>query len=137
MAERASVRRVQSPLHRDSLARRLERFRSMNAWLIRPACYAASILLLIGIWQAFGNSFGVLFVPFSTTMRRLWEMLQSGPLLPGLAVSAKLYAVALAIDIVVGTAVGLLRARSKLIAAAFEPYIYILYATPTISLVPF
>lgn len=121
----------------ESFGRRVERFRTVHAWWIRVACYAASIALLLALWQAFGNSFGVLFVPFTTTMRRLWEMLQYGPLLPGLLVSGKLYAVTLAINIVAGVTVGLLLARSKLIAAAFEPYIYILYATPTISLVPF
>ncbi len=120
-----------------SFESRLARFRLVNAWWIRLACYTLSILLLLGAWQAFGNSFGVLFVPFTTTMRRLWEMLQSGPLLPGLVVSGKLYGVTLGINIVVGVTVGLMLARFKLIAAAFEPYVYILYATPTISLVPF
>jgi ABC-type nitrate/sulfonate/bicarbonate transport system permease component len=121
----------------ESFESRLARFRVVNAWWIRLSCYTLSILLLLGAWQALGNSFGVLFVPFTTTMSRLWAMLLSGPLLPGLAVSAKLYAVTLVINIVLGVTVGLLLARSKLIAAAFEPYIYILYATPTISLVPF
>ena len=120
-----------------SLDSQLARFRIMNAWWIRLTCYTLSIVLLLGAWQALGNSFGVLFVPFTTTIGRLWEMLRSGPLLPGLAVSGELYAVTLAINIVVGISVGLLLARSKLVAAAFEPYIYILYATPTISLVPF
>jgi hypothetical protein len=68
----------------ESFESRLARFRLVNAWWIRLTCYTLSILLLLGAWQAFGNSFGVLFVPFTTTMRRLWEMLQSGPLLPGL-----------------------------------------------------
>jgi ABC-type nitrate/sulfonate/bicarbonate transport system permease component len=57
--------------------------------------------------------------------------------MPALGVSAKLYAATLGINIVLGVALGLVLARMKLIAAAFEPYIYILYATPTISLVPF
>jgi NitT/TauT family transport system permease protein len=122
---------------KESLESRFARFRLVNAWWIRLACYALSVLLLLGAWQALGNSFGVLFVPFTTTMRRLWDMLQSGPLLPGLLVSGKLYVVTLVINILVGVTLGLLLARSKLIAAAFEPYIYILYATPTISLVPF
>jgi ABC-type nitrate/sulfonate/bicarbonate transport system permease component len=121
----------------DSLQSQLARFRIINAWSVRLTCYTLSVVLLLGAWQAFGNSFGVLFVPFTTTIGRLWDILQSGPLLPGLVVSGKLYAVTLAINIVVGVSVGLLLARSKLVAAAFEPYIYILYATPTISLVPF
>ncbi|MCC7347488.1 MAG: hypothetical protein IT538_08830, partial [Variibacter sp.] len=109
------------------------------AWapLIRLCCYAASIALLLGAWQAFGHSFGVLFVPFTTTMARLWEMLHAGPLIPALGVSAQLYAVTLGINIVAGVAIGLTFARVKWAAAAFEPYVYILYATPTISLVPF
>jgi NitT/TauT family transport system permease protein len=120
-----------------SFEARLARFRIVNAWWIQAGCYVLSLLLLFGAWQAFGNSFGVLFVPFTTTMARLWAMLQDGPLLPGLLVSAKLYAVTLGINIVAGVTIGLALARIKLFAAAFERYIYIIYATPTISLVPF
>jgi NitT/TauT family transport system permease protein len=121
----------------ESFGARVARFRIANAWWIQIACYTASILLLLVVWQALGNSFGVLFVPFTTTMKQLWIMLDGGPLLPALWVSGKLYLVTLAINIVVGVGVGLAIARLKLIEAAFEPYIYILYATPTISLVPF
>ncbi len=121
----------------ESFAGRIVRFRAVNAWWIRIACYAASIVLLLAVWQVFGNSFGVLFVPFTVTMKRLWAMLIEGQLLAALWVSGQLYLVTLVINIVVGVTVGLLLARSKLISAAFEPYVYILYATPTISLVPF
>ena len=114
-----------------------ERFRTINAWWIQIACYVLSILLLIGAWQALGHSFGVLFVPFTDTMGRLWELLESGPLLPALWVSGELYLVILAFDIIIGVTLGLLFARVALVSAAFEPYAYILYATPTISLVPF
>jgi NitT/TauT family transport system permease protein len=120
-----------------SFAARVQRFRIVNAWWIQIGCYVLSVLLLIGVWQAIGNSFGVLFVPFTTTMGRLWDLLEKGPLLPALWVSAELYLVILAFNILLGVSVGLLLARSALISAAFEPYIYILYATPTISLVPF
>jgi NitT/TauT family transport system permease protein len=121
----------------ESFGAQVARFRLNNAWWIQIACYTLSIVVLIGVWQAFGNSFGVLFVPFTTAMRRLWEMLESGPLLPALWVSGQLYLVTLLFNIVLGVTIGLLVARSKLISAAFEPYIFILYATPTISLVPF
>jgi ABC-type nitrate/sulfonate/bicarbonate transport system permease component len=123
--------------HDRSLGARVARFRTANAGVIQIACYAASIISLLAVWQALGNSFGVLFVPFTTTMKQLWEMLDGGPLLPALWVSGELYIVTLVINIVLGVTVGLAIARIKLIAAAFEPYIYILYATPTISLVPF
>jgi ABC-type nitrate/sulfonate/bicarbonate transport system permease component len=121
----------------ESFAARVARFRIVHASWVRLACYTSSIVLLLVVWQALGHSFGVLFVPFTTTMTELWAMLHSGPLLPGLWVSGQLYLVTMLINIVVGVTVGLLLARSKLVSAAFEPYIYILYATPTISLVPF
>jgi len=120
-----------------SFGARAARFRNANAGLIRLACHTTSIVLLIGLWEAFGNSFGVLFVPFSTTMEQLWTMLYGGPLLPALWVSGQLYLVTLFINVVVGVTVGLAIARNKLVAAAFEPYVYVLYATPTIALVPF
>jgi ABC-type nitrate/sulfonate/bicarbonate transport system permease component len=127
-----------APVRRkESFGTRLARFRTTNAWWIKIACYTSSILLLIGVWQALGNSFGVLFVPFTTTMKQLWVMLNGGPLLPALWVSGQLYLVTLTFNIVIGVTVGLMLARIRLIAAAFEPYVYILYATPTISLVPF
>ena len=128
--------RVRMATH-ESFAGRVNRFRSTYALWIRIACYVASIVLLLAAWQAFGNSFGVLFVPFTATMKRLWEMLAGGLLLDASWVSGQLYLVTLLINIVVGVTLGLLLARSKLISAAFEPYVYILYATPTISLVPF
>lgn len=121
----------------ESFSTRVSRFRLVHAWWIRIVCYAASIALLLAVWQALGHSFGVLFVPFTETMHRLWDMLVHGPLLGATLVSGKLYVVTLAINIIVGATLGLVLARMKLIAAAFEPYIYILYATPTISLVPF
>lgn len=120
-----------------SLSRRLARLRSVHAGPIRLACYATSLVLLFAAWQAFGNSFGVLFVPFTATVRALWAMLDRGPLLGALWVSGELYLVSLALSIVIGIAIGLALARFRLIAAAFEPYVFILYATPTISLVPF
>ena len=121
----------------ESFEGRVARFRLVNAWWIRIACYASSIILLLVVWQALGNSFGVLFVPFTTTMKQLWVMLYGGPLLPALWVSGELYLVTLTINIIVGVTLGLALARIKLLAAAFEPYVFILYATPTISLVPF
>jgi ABC-type nitrate/sulfonate/bicarbonate transport system permease component len=120
-----------------SLGSRVARFRTANAWWIRFACYVGSIVFLIGTWEALGNSFGVLFVPFSTTMKQLWKMLNDGSLPSALWVSGQLYLVTLVINIVLGGLIGLAVARSKLFADAFEPYIYIIYATPTISLVPF
>jgi ABC-type nitrate/sulfonate/bicarbonate transport system permease component len=116
---------------------RVARFRQLHAWWIRIVCQFSSIVVLVLAWEALGNSFGVLFVPFTVTMKQLWVMLNGGPLLPALYVSGQLYLVTLTINIVLGVTLGLLFARSKLMSAAFEPYVFVLYATPTIALVPF
>ena len=105
--------------------------------MTRLACYGLSAALLIGLWQVLGHSFGILFVPFTTTMTRLWAMLTTGPLLPALGVSARLYFATLAISIVAGVTFGLVLARFRLVSDALEPWVYVIYATPTIALVPF
>ncbi|MDP9096352.1 MAG: ABC transporter permease subunit [Pseudomonadota bacterium] len=105
--------------------------------MLRLFCYFLSTAVLIATWQAFGHSFGILFVPFTATVARLWSMLTDGPLLEALGVSAELYLATVAISIVVGVALGLALARFPLVADALEPWIFVLYATPTIALVPF
>jgi NitT/TauT family transport system permease protein len=105
--------------------------------MLKLFCYVLSAAVLIGAWQAFGHSFGILFVPFTATVARLWSLLTDGPLLPALGVSAELYVTALAISIVAGVALGLALARIRLVSEALEPWIFVLYATPTIALVPF
>lgn len=99
--------------------------------------YTASVAVLLGVWQLIGSSFGVLFVPFSTTIGRLWGDVTSGKIGPALLESGTVYIVALALSIVTGMLIGLLLARSQWASDAFEVNLYILYATPTITLVPF
>ena len=62
-----------------SFAARVQRFRIVNAWWVQIGCYLLSILLLIGVWQALGNSFGVLFVPrYGLVNRVLYELTGRG-----------------------------------------------------------
>ena len=105
--------------------------------MLRLLCYGLSVAVLVAAWQVFGNSFGILFVSFTATVARLWVLLAGGPLLPALGVSAQLYFVTLAISIVVGVAFGLALARIPVVTDALEPWVFVVYATPTIALVPF
>lgn len=105
--------------------------------MLRLFCYVSSAVVAIGAWQAFGHSFGILFEPFTSTVARLWSMLTAGPLLPALGVSAELYFTALALCILIGVSFGLVLARSRFVSDALEPWVFVLYATPTIALVPF
>lgn len=99
--------------------------------------YTASVVVFLGVWQLIGNSFGVLFVPFSTTIVRLWSDITGGEVGPALLNSGGVFLVTLALSIVIGMLLGLLVARSQWASDAFEVNLYILYAIPTITLVPF
>jgi ABC-type nitrate/sulfonate/bicarbonate transport system permease component len=112
-------------------------FRDEHADWIRAGCYALSVVLALGFWQATGSDFSVFFAPFSTTLVELWQLTVHGPLLQALATSGGVFGAGLGISIVGGIVFGLALARSKWLAAAFEGYAYLLYSVPTIMLVPF
>jgi len=119
-----------------AIARRLASFRERRARWIQPACHLLSLALLVGTWQAIGNDFGILFVPFTKTMETLVALMENGSIPAALLVSGKIYVLTLVIDVVLGIAVGLMLARIRWFAAAWEPYVYLLYTTPTVALVP-
>lgn len=120
----------------ETFASRLERFRLRRAGPIRLSCYGLSVGLLLAVWQVVGNDFGILFVPFTKTMRTLVALVADGTIPAALVVSGKIYLLTLLIDIVVGISLGLCLARIRWFGGAFEPYVYLLYTTPTVALVP-
>jgi NitT/TauT family transport system permease protein len=103
---------------------------------VQAACYLVSIGLLLGLWQYVGNDFGILFAPLTTTLQEIVTLVANGTIGPAVAVSGEIYVLTLGIDLVAGIAVGLALARLPLFAASFEPYVFILYAAPTVALVP-
>ena len=122
----------------ESFEGRVARFRIVNAWWIQVACYAlehrAFARRVAGARpqlrhpvRPVHDDHGAALGDAARAVRccRAWPCRESSM---GLRSAS---------SIVVGVTVGLALARIKLIAAAFEPYMYILYATPTISLVPF
>ena len=119
-----------------SLGQRIQLFRATRARWIRLACYIFSIGIVLGLWQYVGNDFGILFAPFSVTIQNLFTLTSNGTIAPAMVLSGQIYGLTLGIDIVLGIAVGLALARVHWVAAAFEPYLFILYAAPTVALVP-
>ena len=94
-------------------ARASTRFRTVNAWWIQIACYVAEHSAAD---RGVAGARPQLRCAVRAVHRhdgRLWELLQSGPLLPALWVSGELYLVILAFDIVIGVTLGLLFARSR------------------------
>jgi NitT/TauT family transport system permease protein len=97
-----------------------------------------SVFAGFAIWEIAGRSTSAAFmVPFSETLRRLWQLATGGPFLSQLLDSAKLFATGFSLALIVGAPLGLLFARVRVLRIGVEPYIMILYATPMVALIPF
>lgn len=100
-------------------------------------CYVLSVVLVVGVWQAIGNDFSVFFTSFTNALSELWQLTVNGPLPAALNTSGAVFGAGLGISVTGGILLGLVLARNRWLAAAFEGYLYLLYAIPTITLVPF
>ena len=76
-------------------------------------------------------------VPFSETLRRLWQLIVAGDFFKQLANSATLFFTGFFIALLVGMPLGMLLARVRALRIGIEPYIMIIYATPLVALIPF
>jgi len=76
-------------------------------------------------------------VPFSETMRRLWELVTGGEFIAQFLDSATLFLTGFFAALIVGAPLGLLLARVRSLRIGVEPYIMTLYATPMVALIPF
>ncbi|MGH9087725.1 MAG: ABC transporter permease [Acidimicrobiales bacterium] len=134
MGDEARVATAEQPVAQGTRAAANRRIRvpwRLFAW------YGASVVLLVAVWQALGHAFGIVFVPFSTTIVNFWTLVRTGVMGSALLTSGKVFGAGLGLCLVIGVVLGLLLARVRLLSAAIEPYVYLLYAMPTITLVPF
>jgi ABC-type nitrate/sulfonate/bicarbonate transport system permease component len=100
--------------------------------------YAVGLAAGVAAWQLIGlHSANFVFVPLTTTLSSLGSLISNGSLPSALASSFSVYAVGVALAIVVGAVIGMLFARRTLLRKAFEPYLVALYATPMVALIPF
>jgi ABC-type nitrate/sulfonate/bicarbonate transport system permease component len=100
--------------------------------------YTAGLTAGVIAWQVIGlNSANFVFVPLTTTLSSLGQLLSDGSLPSALASSFSVYGAGEAAAIVTGALAGLLFARQVILRRAFEPYLVALYATPMVALIPF
>ena len=110
----------------------------MNQAIRRYVPFWVSLLVGIVLWEAAGRSTSAAFmVPFSETLRRLWQLIVAGDFIKQLADSATLFFTGFVIALLVGTPLGMLLARVRALRIGIEPYIMIIYATPLVALIPF
>ena len=97
-----------------------------------------SILAGIVLWEIAGRSTSQAFmVPFTVTLKTLWQLVVSGEFGRQFLSSAALFITGFALALIVGMPLGLLLARVRVLRVGVEPYIMVLYATPMVALIPF
>ena len=109
-----------------------------TTYLRRQAPFWISIFIGIFLWEVAGRSTSAAFmVPFTETVRRLWQLVVAGDFIPQLIDSAKLFLTGFVAAVAVGAPIGMLLARVRALRVGVEPYIMIVYATPMVALIPF
>lgn len=104
----------------------------------RHAPFWISIAAGIAIWEIAGRSTSQAFmVPFTVTIKALWQLMWSGEFIRQFIDSSELFLTGFILALIVGMPVGMLLARVRLLRVGLEPYIMIIYATPMVALIPF
>ncbi len=110
----------------------------LNTTIRRHAPFWLSIAAGIAIWEIAGRSTSQAFmVPFSVTIRALWQLMLTGEFIRQFADSSELFLTGFILALIVGMPTGMLLARVRVLRIGVEPYIMILYATPMVALIPF
>ncbi|HUC63118.1 MAG TPA: ABC transporter permease [Alphaproteobacteria bacterium] len=105
---------------------------------VRWAIFAASVLVGAAFWQFGARHVNpAVAVPLTATIERLVELTKSGELLGALWSSLVLFGTGLGLAIVAALPLGLVLARARRLRIAFTDYITLLYALPTVALIPF
>lgn len=108
--------------------------RPVGEWTIR----AVTFTVIAGTWELYGRSSNpALFAPPSRVVVAFREIAIEEPILwRALGDSLATLAVGFAVAIIVGTLVGLLMGRFRIIEYLLDPYVSLLYALPMVAVVP-
>ena len=113
--------------------RRQARRNQLTLWSIR----IVSLIAVFSAWQIYGSyTLAIIFVPFTTVIQAGVDLFVNKNLGAAVLYSLETFLTGLTIGSVLGIAVGLLIGWSKKAEAAIGHYVYALYATPMVSLVP-
>ena len=125
---RAELRERVQHRRRQNVRQKRNRFR-----LIR----LLSFVVVLGAWQIYGlNSIDIIFTPFTTVIAHLYQMLVDGPLVDALVYSVSMFLGGLVIGSIIGILVGVAMGRFASFEAAVGMYVYAIYSTPLVALIP-
>jgi len=101
------------------------------------AVRAASVILVLSLWEIFGRQVNPLFLSYpSAIIRAFFQLLMAGDIQRQALGSLQVFAVGLSLALVLGIGLGLLMGRYRLAEYLLDPYVYALDATPRVALIP-
>jgi len=104
-----------------------------GVWIVR----LVSIIGVVGAWEVLGRQVDPLFMSYPSAIAVAGaHMVATGELLVGLMSSLRTLVVAFVIAAVIGTALGLLIGRYRMVDAATDWLVNALYATPLVAIIP-
>jgi len=104
-----------------------------RVWIVR----IVSIIGVVGAWEVLGRQVDPLFMSYPSAIAVAGtHMVATGELLVGLVSSLRTLVVAFVIAAVIGTALGLLIGRYRMVDAATDWLVNALYATPLVAIIP-
>lgn len=95
------------------------------------------LVVVLAVWQVYGDlGNAIVLPPVSAVLTALVSLALNGQLFPALGSSLVLLALGFATALIIGTLLGILLGRYRVLDLTFGPYVNALYATPEIALVP-
>lgn len=114
-----------------------KRRRSRRDWRIFLAIRLGSLVIVLGAWQLYGShTLAILFAPITTVVGDGVSMFAHQGLGGQLLYSLWTFGIGYGLGLVVGTGIGMLMGAYRSIEAAISLYVFALYATPMVALVP-
>lgn len=129
-ADQPAVSAIPESLRRKQRRRRRARIQFIAIRLV-------SLVVVLAAWQLYGmRQIRIIFAPISEVAKAWVDMAHNGTLLGSTWYSVETYLLGLLIGSCLGILLGLLMARFAPVDAAIGLYVYALYATPMVALVP-
>ena len=101
------------------------------------AVRAASVIVVVLLWEVFGRQVNPLFLSYPSAIAvASLQLLKTGELQRQAIGSLEVFAVGLSASLVLGILIGLLMGRYRLAEYLLDPYVYALDATPRVALIP-
>ncbi len=129
-----------TPASREEIERTIAarlRHRSRRERRVYLAIRLVSLAVVLGAWQYYGShSVAVIFVPITRVLGALVDLIRHGGLLGALWYSLWTFAIGYVLGLVAGVAIGMCIGLYRKAEAATGLYIYALYATPMVAIVP-